>query len=94
MAKSGQGTTLQLHRFVRIKTEEGLTVVCLRDNVTKPQSNKFKVTDINDSLFEVSLVLLPLEDVVLDQPLEDRLDLLELQKVTKKNGGKPHFVHR
>ena len=94
MAKNGDEPILKLHRFVRIKTEQGTIVVCLRENVTKPGSNKFRVTDINQNQFEVSLVVLPLENVVLDQPLEDRDDLLELQKVTKKSGGKSHFVHR
>ena len=52
------------------------------------RSPKFEIQDINDLQFEVKLTNPPTAFESIPQPLEDNMDLSEMQKYTKKSTNK------
>ena len=91
MVKNGQGNSLKLFKYVRIKTRGGMPVVYLRDNVTVMKSNKFKVTHISDTMFEISLTHTPVDETI--EPPWESLPLAILQHYRKGSNGRDHFMH-
>ena len=93
MIETDAGTSLILDKNIRVKSKGGKQIVCIRENLTRLQSPKFTFKDINSKQFEVSLAKPPDPFDAPDQPLEDNDDLTEMQKHTKKRGGKKYKIH-
>ena len=98
MVKNGKANLLTPHRNIRVVNREGVEIVKLRENITKPKpkpgAETFNVEDVDAFQFNLSLRIPPLPPQPVEQPLEEINELKELKKHTKKHAGKPHKVHR